>query len=319
MDLIMAWQDGIKNIIATSGTAFTPDHLKALRRLADNLILIFDQDEPGRIATERTIDLAGSADFNVKVVNLPADPDIKDPADLAVKHPGRLAEIVAVAEPAMDFYFARYKIQNRSGDWKKNIRAVLSKLKFMTSPIERAHWMGELAARSGIDHKHLVEEMDGLKGSAPSISAEEFREQASVYEQPQPRKDIISQRIATLVLTHPVLNGEFAGDFADLSDSYRNIISHQFDKKTSSLSPELQPLADMLLLRAGVELTLDPEHAKVELAELFRQLKLESRKDRKRELREQIDLAEKRGSEPPIELLSELNKIAGEIRSLEKS
>lgn len=323
MDLIMAWQDGVKNIVATSGTAFTPDHLRVLRRVAETLVLIFDQDEPGRIATERTIDLAGTADFNVKVVEVPKDLTAKDPADIALARPGLLATLVVAAEPAMDFYFSRYNVTSRKGDWKKNIRAVLAKLKFMASPVERAHWLGEFSARSGIDHKHLVEEMDGLKIQTSHPERSEGSPeilhdvQNDNLVQPQSRKDIISQRIATLVLTHPGLNGEFTVDFADLSDSYRNIISHHFDKKIPSLPPELQPLADILSLRSGVELTLDPNHAKIELAELFRQLKLENRRDRRRVLGEQINQSEKKGGEPSIELLSEFSKIAGEIRDLE--
>ncbi|PIP92170.1 hypothetical protein COW77_01415, partial [Candidatus Wolfebacteria bacterium CG18_big_fil_WC_8_21_14_2_50_39_7] len=49
--------DGVKNVIATSGTALTFDHLKTIRRLAEQLILCFDNDEAGFNAVERAIDL----------------------------------------------------------------------------------------------------------------------------------------------------------------------------------------------------------------------------------------------------------------------
>ena len=47
MDFLMMWQDGIKNVVASSGTALTRDQLEILRRLADTLILSFDSDAPG--------------------------------------------------------------------------------------------------------------------------------------------------------------------------------------------------------------------------------------------------------------------------------
>ena len=67
MDFLMLYQDGIKNAVATSGTALTIDHLRVLRRFADQLVLSFDSDEAGIKAAERSIDLAHSFDFNTKI------------------------------------------------------------------------------------------------------------------------------------------------------------------------------------------------------------------------------------------------------------
>src|SRR3990167_855874 len=47
-DLITVYQHGIKNIIATSGTALTEDHARILRRYTDTVTLVFDGDEAGR-------------------------------------------------------------------------------------------------------------------------------------------------------------------------------------------------------------------------------------------------------------------------------
>ncbi len=56
MDFLMIYQEGIKNAVATSGTALTFDHLRTLRRLTDKIILYFDNDEAGLRAAERSID-----------------------------------------------------------------------------------------------------------------------------------------------------------------------------------------------------------------------------------------------------------------------
>jgi DNA primase len=58
MDFLMSWQSGVRNVIASSGTALTADHLRALHRLAEELVINFDSDAAGSDAAERAIDLA---------------------------------------------------------------------------------------------------------------------------------------------------------------------------------------------------------------------------------------------------------------------
>ena len=58
MDVIMSYQDGVKNAVGTSGTALTDDQLTILHRYAHKLILNFDNDEAGKRAMERSIDFS---------------------------------------------------------------------------------------------------------------------------------------------------------------------------------------------------------------------------------------------------------------------
>ena len=55
MDTIMAHQDGVKNIVAVSGTAFTPYQLATLKRHAAKLCIFFDADPAGDMATRKSI------------------------------------------------------------------------------------------------------------------------------------------------------------------------------------------------------------------------------------------------------------------------
>ena len=165
MDFLMAWQDGLKNLVATSGTALTLDHLRTIKRIADNLILSFDSDDAGQNATERSIDLAGSADLASRVLELPPDLEAKDPADIALSKPGLLAKLVETAKPAMEYYFNRYDVSKKSDivQWKKNVRAVLGKIKSLWSAMERSHLIKEVSTRSGIDEVNILEEMEAIK------------------------------------------------------------------------------------------------------------------------------------------------------------
>ena len=69
-DMISPYQSGIKNIVALKGTAFTQEQLQLLRRYTDTLILALDSDFAGNNAARKSIELADSMEFDIKVLNL---------------------------------------------------------------------------------------------------------------------------------------------------------------------------------------------------------------------------------------------------------
>ncbi|MBI2025134.1 MAG: DNA primase [Candidatus Harrisonbacteria bacterium] len=314
MDLLMAWQDGVKNAVATSGTALTSDHLRNLKRIADNLVVSFDQDEAGQLAVEKAIDLAGANDITAKVLTLPSELKAKDPADIALAKPGLLSELVVKARSAMDFYFSRYKVASANrgeigiGDLKKNIRAVLTKIKNLSSPIERSQWLKELANRSGIDERYLTEELDSLRVPSSPEKAEDPPPESPRIS----RKDLISQRIVTLAISGRNLYETVTSILELLPVAYRNIAEHYCDGK--ALSADLRSLADLVNLRTAVE-TDDPKNSRKELTELIRQLKLEVYKERRQVLLADIRQAEQTEGDATT-LLAEFQKISEEINNL---
>ena len=75
MDIIRASTVGIKNTVATMGTALTKDHIKEIKRLSNNIILCFDGDEAGVKATLANGELFKSEGIEVKVITLPGEDD----------------------------------------------------------------------------------------------------------------------------------------------------------------------------------------------------------------------------------------------------
>jgi DNA primase len=78
-DVVMAHQVGERNVIATLGTALTGEHVRILRRYADEVVLVFDSDEAGRRAADRGLELFLAEDVRVYVTALPEG---KDPFDV---------------------------------------------------------------------------------------------------------------------------------------------------------------------------------------------------------------------------------------------
>jgi DNA primase len=74
-DVIAAHQVGLCNVVGTLGTALGDDHVTTLRRLADRSVLVFDGDEAGQKAADRSLELFLGHEVDVRVLSLPEDLD----------------------------------------------------------------------------------------------------------------------------------------------------------------------------------------------------------------------------------------------------
>ena len=98
-DVIQMHQAGIENVVASSGTALTPDQIRLINRLTKNVTVLFDGDAAGLRASIRGIDLILEEGMNVKVCTFP---DGEDPDSFAKKTP--LQDLIQYFEDnAMDF------------------------------------------------------------------------------------------------------------------------------------------------------------------------------------------------------------------------
>ncbi|MDN6309338.1 MAG: DNA primase [Flavobacteriaceae bacterium] len=76
-DVIQFHQNGLQNVVSSSGTALTPDQIRLIKRLTSNITVLFDGDAAGQRASLRGVDLILEQDMNVKICSFPEghDPD----------------------------------------------------------------------------------------------------------------------------------------------------------------------------------------------------------------------------------------------------
>lgn len=315
MDFLMAWQDGVKNVVATSGTALTGDHLRALRRLAGKLIIAFDADEAGKRAAERSIDLAGAHDFAVFLLQLGGH---SDPADAVAKQPGYLREAMKNAKTAMEFYFDEYLREEaiRELEGKKlAIRAVLAKIKHIWSPVERSEWVRELSHRVGVPERDLVEEMDRLDAGASG--REEVVESGRAAVRALERHELIAERILSLVSVYERLRDQLEPHLAYMPARYQEAFRAMVGNV--EVEPDVQRIVDLASLQASLLFgDFTEEKAAVEMRTLLYELTLEHlRKERARAAHE-IQLAEAAGDERTLEkYLKEFDSILRKMQDIE--
>jgi DNA primase len=105
LDLIACFTNGVQNIVAPQGTAFTEQHARILKRYANEVVLCFDSDNAGQNAAVRALDhlLASGLAVRVAVVPSPHDPDS------FIKANGGVAfnEVIKNAEGFFDYYLNR--------------------------------------------------------------------------------------------------------------------------------------------------------------------------------------------------------------------
>mgnify|MGYP001328139421 FL=1 len=121
-DVIQMYQSGIQNVVASSGTALTPDQIRLIRRLTQNMVVLFDGDAAGTQAALRGVDLILEQGMNVRVCSFP---DGEDPDSFAQKK--NLEELTDFLENnAQDFiqYKTNLLIQESGDDPVKKAQTI---------------------------------------------------------------------------------------------------------------------------------------------------------------------------------------------------
>jgi DNA primase len=169
MDCISVFAAGFRNVIASSGTAFTGLQARLLGRFSKNVVVNFDPDTAGAKATERTLGLLVEEEFQIKVLALETGFD----PDLFIRQKGKEAYEAALRHSQRYFDYlierARSQFPVRGAEGKvKAVNYLLPHIQRVPSRIVRDELAHEIAQKLGIDSTLLRQE---LRHAATSRSA----------------------------------------------------------------------------------------------------------------------------------------------------
>jgi DNA primase len=158
LDLISLWNAGICNVVATLGTALTREHLELLRRYTLDVVALFDPDEAGKKALDRSLELFLSMNMHAKALILPEG---CDPDDYVKKYgKEKLDKLIELAPAISDYY-----IENVLGNGKtfeENRDLVKTATEFIGKigdEIERNLFIKRVAEKLGIPQELLKKEI----------------------------------------------------------------------------------------------------------------------------------------------------------------
>ena len=157
MDLISLHQYGITNVVASLGTALTIHQERLLKRYADKVVISYDADLAGQMATLRGLEILRTAGFDVRVLSIPQG---KDP-DEYVRSNGREAflKLINNAEPLIDY---RIKKAEEGIDFKNSQSVILYSKRIMDiisdlDPIEKDVYIKKASENTGIKEQALYD------------------------------------------------------------------------------------------------------------------------------------------------------------------
>lgn len=260
MDAVTVHQAGIENVVACSGTALTTDQLTILKRFTPNLILSFDQDNAGKQATLRAIEMAIGMDFTIKVAVW--EGEAKDPDELVRSAPHIYKAALNDAQPVTTYLLnameAKHIHTSEQGSSSQSKRKIVEELVPFFAKVQNAieldEWLKECSVRLEVSLQALYDEIERYK----QRKASSFAGPRATASQRSPQQPTNSQEqkirgqqeyFLGLLLTCPDLNvlanqlvplnflddPELQNIYTHLTSDYNNDLGEAESKRRSIL------------------------------------------------------------------------------------
>lgn len=306
IDAIRCHEAGIKNVVASQGTALTPEHARLLSRYADEVVFILDADEAGENAALKSIEAFLSEELNVRVCSLPEGED----PDSLIKNSGAapFEQLVAGAPDAIDFQInvlsSREDITNNAGLMRvvKEIQQTLSLIK---SSVLRDKMTERAAERLGISAAALSKDVrtEARNRPKPQVS----RPEPAAAPVPRRKNHPTDEKeLCKLVATYHDDMLHLVADYITpahfTNEDCRKIYEVLLRHEVSALMTELHSVSEECLrLAAEIQATPDKNISEyVKKEEEARQLMLSL--IRKRASKERDNLKHQYGDDMPAEV-----------------
>ncbi|MCX7610812.1 MAG: DNA primase [Ignavibacterium sp.] len=195
IDLISLYQNGIKNVVAISGTALTDEQAQLLSRYTKNVVLIFDADAAGINASLRSIEILLKRDFDIKIATLPSNED----PDSFINKFGKeeFKEVIKKAENFLEYqtaYFEKKGAFNDPQETTKAIRELIRLLALIDDELKRDILLKNISKRFNLREKILEKELENalqkIKLDQRTSEKKVSNEQLDSLFQGKPKKNL---------------------------------------------------------------------------------------------------------------------------------
>lgn len=196
LDILMCHQAGFSNTVASSGTAFTSEHLQKLQRLSNRLTLAFDSDKAGFTAANKSAVLALSLGMEVKIVEMPKG---TDPAELILHDIDSFKEALRGSKHLIDFYLDSLMAEGHDKRVlaKEVEKKVLPYIAMLGSAIEQSHFISQVSKKTGIREDAIWNDLRKIPRGVPNSVTESVTQ--SVDKEVRHRKSYLERRLAGII------------------------------------------------------------------------------------------------------------------------
>jgi DNA primase len=297
LDVVSSHQAGVKQVVATAGTAMTEQHLKTLSRLAERIKLSFDGDRAGLAATERAIDIAQRVGVEVEVVTLPGA--AKDPDELIQQGAELWRSAIDNSQPAVEWVIDQYKAREDVTTAEGKRRFTTASLRLvgrLQDPVEREHYMELLAGATGASLSALEQKM------ASTVAVEAPKRRVNVEKiAATPVSQELEDTVIALALAYPQARHWLASLTEDMveQEATKELLLYLQQNQTTTLDTLPKQLQKYEQYVKIVQLKSDVRYAnwedseyQAEMAHTVKQVLTKHRETKKQRLIEQLRDAE---------------------------
>jgi DNA primase len=318
MDVLGVWAAGVKEVVASCGTALTNAQVRTLHRHADSVILNFDPDAAGANAAERAIQLLLDENLHVRVLALEGGLD----PDEYVKQRGPEAYRARLEAASGYFHWladrARGKFDMRTGEGR------MSAFKFLLPAVQKIPDKLERAA--------VANDLAGYLGVEPGLVLDEFKKAAAdrrvpaARSEPRPSIPAIEQMLVNALLSSeeareqvlPQLPDAMTREFMsrEIFEAFRQMAAAGVAITFSALDGRLTPPAQALLHQLVAADEMSDGTGSFEQAQAcLRRLQGGMKKKLADELRGRVRNAEREGRvEEALGWMAELGRLEREVK-----
>ena len=182
MDVVALHQSGIENVVASSGTSLTTEQIKLIKRLTENVTILFDGDAAGIKASFRSIDMLLAESMNIRILLFPEG---HDPDSFARENSMEFVKNF-IKENSKDFidFKAEILLKEAENDPIKKaeaIRDIVKSVAHVDNGLKQEIYLKQIATQFGLTERNLFDELQVqkqiLKGQSQS--------------QPKPKLEIV--------------------------------------------------------------------------------------------------------------------------------
>ena len=208
-DVMAMHQQGIENVVSSSGTALTTDQIHLIHRITNNITVIFDGDDAGIHASERGIDMLLSEGMNVKLLLLP---DGEDPDSFARKHSATEYQQY-LQENQVDFitYKASHALGNKKDEpdaEERLIHSVAESIALIPDEIKRTIYIRHAAQQLQMPERLITATVNAQRkkeptqASTPSSQGQENGQETAKKTFPTTNGTASETPIAQMIIRH---------------------------------------------------------------------------------------------------------------------
>jgi len=328
VDVIACYQSGMKNVVATSGTALTDMQVRMIKRYSTNMNMAFDSDDAGQKAAKRGIDIALAEGMHVKVISIPEGKGT-DPDECVSNYPDVWFFAVENAKDVMRWYLDKaflgmdLSLPRTKQEVADKLLPEISRIPYA---VERDYWMRELSAQLGVDvsvlrHDALrLSDKEGVRHN--SIRRKDVIDGGfnTIKKDTKDRFSLLLEKLFALFTQFPndlapcivsldsleLSTSEYLSLYEAIKVQYTEKGSIDIDLLNEQLSDVNPSMIDNLLLQSQWEFSsISAAKALVQANILVSHIREESKKIKRNSIQSRLQIAERDGDRDAIRNLME--------------